>query len=93
MEDTRESAETAENSPFLTGEFGLKRTIRNKRNLSFLRRLYDWVWVISTIFFASLSLFLAIVSDTRKNYERGFATDLGISSFVTGIMDFTTHKK
>jgi hypothetical protein len=80
MEDTRESAETAENTPFLTGEFGLKGTIRDKRNLSFLRRLYDWGWVISTIFFASLSIFLAIVSDTRENYERGFATDLGVST-------------
>ncbi|KAJ5389258.1 uncharacterized protein N7496_000326 [Penicillium cataractarum] len=68
MEDAEEG------KPFLPNEYTTPEVVPDARSLK--RQLLDWVWVISTVIFASLSFFLYIRSTRIATYEHGFSTDL-----------------
>lgn len=72
MEDAEEG------QPFLSGKQTTPDVIRNVGSPK--RRLLDWAWVISTLIFASLSVFLYVQCLRIEAYERGFSTDLGMAA-------------
>jgi hypothetical protein len=72
MEDAEEG------KPFLSGEHTTLKVIQDARSLK--RRLLDWIWVVSTVIFAILSVFLFFRSTRVNTYEHGFSTDLGMTT-------------
>lgn len=72
MEDAEEG------KPFLSGEHITPEGARHARSLK--RQLLDWTWVISTVIFASLSVFLYFRPTSSATYEHGFSTDLGMTA-------------
>jgi hypothetical protein len=67
-----------EGKPFLSEEHTATKGVRRTRSLKY--QLLDWTWVISTVIFASLSVFLYFRPISSATYEHGFSTDLGIST-------------
>ncbi|KAJ5890475.1 uncharacterized protein N7473_006703 [Penicillium subrubescens] len=63
-----------EGKPFLSEEHTATKGVRRTRSLKY--QLLDWTWVISTVIFASLSVFLYFRPISSATYEHGFSTDL-----------------
>ncbi|KAJ5689014.1 hypothetical protein N7462_003406 [Penicillium macrosclerotiorum] len=68
MDDAEES------QPFLSERKSMREVVGDPKSLK--RQLADWSWVVSTVIFASLSVFLYFRSTRIKTYENGFSTDL-----------------
>jgi hypothetical protein len=72
MEDAEEG------KPFLSEEHTVPEGVRHARSLR--RQILDRAWIISTMIFASLSVFLYFQPTSSATYEHGFSTDLGMTT-------------
>jgi hypothetical protein len=75
---SRTMEDTEEGKPFLSEEHTAQNGVKHTQSLK--GQLLDWTWVIFTVIFASLSVFLYFRPTSSGTYEHGFSTDLGITT-------------